>query len=112
MTRRHLNNQQWFVLSWVADGCPDGVFDEGDHGHKISARALSNRGLITVRRRNGKWSAKLTNTGRFYLESGAASPENNGRPASGIRYTVNGWPLRTSRAVRQVPSTLKMAFCP
>lgn len=38
MTRRHLNDQQWFVLSWVADGCPDGVLDEGDHGHKISAR--------------------------------------------------------------------------
>lgn len=57
------------MLSWVADGCPDGVFDEGDHGHKISARALSNRGLITVRRRNGRWSAKLTDTGRFYLEN-------------------------------------------
>ncbi len=69
MTRRHLNDQQWFVLSWVADGCPDGVFDEDDHGHKISARALSNRGLITVRRRNGKWSAKLTDTDRFYLEN-------------------------------------------
>ena len=69
MTRRHLNDQQWFVLSWVADGCPDGVFGEGDHGHKISARALSNRGLITVRRRDGRWSAKLTDTGRFYLEN-------------------------------------------
>lgn len=69
MTRRHVNDQQWFVLSWVADGCPDGVFEEGDHGHKISARALSNRGLVKVRRKAGKWHAQLTDTGRYYLEN-------------------------------------------
>lgn len=69
MTRRHVNDQQWFVLSWVADGCPDGVFEEGDHGHKISARALSNRGLVKVRRKAGKWHAQLTETGRYYLEN-------------------------------------------
>lgn len=27
------------------------------------------QGLITVRRRNGRWSAKLNETGRFYLEN-------------------------------------------
>lgn len=69
MTRKHLNEQQWFVLSWVGDGCPEGVFDDADHGHKISARALSNRGLIKVRRKRGKWSATLTDTGRNYLEN-------------------------------------------
>lgn len=50
----------------VPSACPR---TDGDHWHKISARPLSNRGLMKVRRRRGRWSGRLTDTGRYYLEN-------------------------------------------
>jgi hypothetical protein len=69
MSSRALNDVQLYVLSWIAQGCPAGVFDNDQHSHKISARALVNRGLVKIRR-DGGWSATLTEAGRYYNEHG------------------------------------------
>ncbi len=61
-----LNAVQLEVLNWVKDGCPEDVYS--DWSHRVSARALHNRGLIEVRGRGEKWSAALTDDGRYYLE--------------------------------------------
>lgn len=69
MPRKHLTDSQLYVLNWIAQGCPEGVFPEDQHSHKISARALANRGLVKIRRAGG-WNATLTDAGRFYNEHG------------------------------------------
>jgi hypothetical protein len=61
-----LNQTQVDVLRWVADGCPDGVYTDGWQ-HRIVARALHNRGLISVAGNGATWRATLTTTGREWL---------------------------------------------
>lgn len=71
-----LNAVQLEVLGWVQDGCPDDVYS--DWSHRVSARALHNRGLIEVRGRGANWSATPTDDGRYYLEHGSYPDENTG----------------------------------
>ena len=52
------------VLQWVADGCPDGVWQ--DFAYKHTAYALAERRLMTVDQRRGSWRAAVTDGGRFY----------------------------------------------
>jgi hypothetical protein len=61
-----LNDAQLRTLQWIADGCPDGVMV--GETHKISARALQSRRLVKIARHGGKWSATMTDAGRYYLE--------------------------------------------
>jgi hypothetical protein len=63
-----LKPHQLEVLRWVEAGCPD-VDMPGD-GAKHTARALQGRRLVTVSRRDGRWSATLTERGRYYLDNG------------------------------------------
>lgn len=64
--RKPLDERQVKVLAWVAEGCPEGVWD--DHTYKRSVYALGDRGLVRVDRRRGSWSAEVTDDGRYYLE--------------------------------------------
>lgn len=57
---------QFDLLRWVAEGCPDGVYE--DTSHRVSARALHNRGLIKVDGRGATWSAKVTPEGARRLQ--------------------------------------------
>jgi len=61
-----LNPPQLQVLSWVRDGCPDGVYN--DWSHRNSARTLHNRGLVVVKGRGASWSAMITDLGVHYLD--------------------------------------------
>lgn len=63
-----LTAKQYEVLRWIGDGCPSGVFD--DYSHRISARALSNRGLVAITGHGKRWSASLTSEGSHYLKYG------------------------------------------
>lgn len=63
-----LSVRQVQVLQWVNDGCPDGVWR--DYTYKTTAYALAARGLISVDRRRGRWSAQITEDGSFYLAHG------------------------------------------
>jgi hypothetical protein len=46
----------------VADGCPDGVWN--DFSYKHVAYALADRGLVTVVRRRRSWQAAVTDDGQ------------------------------------------------
>ena len=74
-----LNDAQLKVLRWVADGCPDGVYN--DWSHRSSARALSNRGLVTVDGHGSQWRAVLTETGAYYLAHGAYPEAKEAKPS-------------------------------
>jgi hypothetical protein len=63
-----LNQAQVDVLKWVADGCPDGVYTNGWQ-HRIVARALHNRGLVSVAGNGATWRATLTKAGRAWLDA-------------------------------------------
>lgn len=78
MVRRYppLSERQDKVLSWVADGCPDGVWS--DYSYKHTAYALAARELVTVDRRRGSWSAEMTDQGRHYLAHGTYPPSPAG----------------------------------
>jgi hypothetical protein len=67
-----LNPAQLEVLAWVRDGCQADVYQ--DWSHRITARALDNRGLVTVKGHGGAWTAKLTEDGRYYLSNGSYPP--------------------------------------
>lgn len=58
-----LNDRQLQVLAWVVAGCPEGSFPPGDYAHRITARALESRGLLTVTGRGATWSAEATDDG-------------------------------------------------
>lgn len=83
-----LNAVQLEVLSWVKDGCPEDVYS--DWSHRVSARALHNRGLIEVRGRGASWAAEATDEGHYYLEHGSYPDDA---------------PDATADAPRQAPTT-------
>lgn len=70
-----LNPGQLEILAWVRDGAPEDVYD--DYRPRIVARALHNRGLVTVKGSGAGWSVTLTEDGSFYLDNGKypAEPE-------------------------------------
>lgn len=51
---------------------------DADNATKVSARALHDRGLVTITRPNGRWHARLTETGQYYYHHGrySDSPTN------------------------------------
>lgn len=68
-----LNARQLEVLRWVADGCPDRSWP--NHSHKLTARMLQSRGLADVAHKRDGWAARLTDSGRYYLEHGRYPPQ-------------------------------------
>ncbi|MGW5643710.1 helix-turn-helix domain-containing protein [Saccharopolyspora sp. NPDC003762] len=122
MPSRHqaLNARQLEVLSWLADGCPD--HDWSDQSYKHSARALHDRGLAKITRRNKVWTASITDKGRYYLEHGrfpsapavhTADSKTAGGRLAPTMHRADGPPLdATARAMQRVarrakPSTIK-----
>lgn len=75
-----LNAVQLEVLAWVRDGCPVGVYE--DWSHRITARALHNRGLIRVTGRGAFWTAMIAPSGSYYLEHGGYPPPQDSAGAS------------------------------
>lgn len=61
-----LNPRQMDVLNRIAAGDDASL----DPGAKRSARALQDRGLLTISRCDGVWRAEVTDAGRFYLDHG------------------------------------------
>lgn len=72
-----VNERQLEVLRWVADGCPDGKWAEGDFTYKLTANALKSRRLVKIRKGNAvekRWECTITEAGRHYLEHGDYPP--------------------------------------
>ncbi|GGO42395.1 hypothetical protein GCM10012286_23750 [Streptomyces lasiicapitis] len=63
-----LNDRQLALLARIGDGADPVTSDSPEFA--ITARALKDRGLITMPRKSGKWRAEITGAGRFYLEHG------------------------------------------
>ncbi|WP_209715731.1 hypothetical protein [Marmoricola sp. OAE513] len=63
-----MNERQLEVLRWVGDGSHPR--DWPDESYKTTARALENRGLVTVSKRTGLWAATITEAGQHYLSHG------------------------------------------
>jgi hypothetical protein len=131
MPTRYVNDRQQLVLKWIADGCPERNWP--DETHKHSARALANRDLVRVARSGGKWTATLTEAGRYYVEHGeypdghrfgpkalepeqpeeapAAKPTNRGRAATArVEEPGNDWAIDSpTRLKRRGKGTLAKA---
>ena len=91
------------VLTWVGDGCSADVYD--DWSHRVTARALHNRGLLKVRGHGPDWSASLTEDGRYYLEHGSYPDEAQSRKAEPPQRASTADKARPDRsATRQPPS--------
>lgn len=73
-----LNPVQLEVLIWVRDGCPSGVYEGSSH--RITARALHNRGLIRVSGHGAGWTASIEQEGVYYLDHGQYPPAPAPRP--------------------------------
>jgi hypothetical protein len=87
MAERTVNDRQLEVLKWIVAGCPSR--DWPDETHKTSAVALKNRGLATVSRKSGTWTAEATDAGRYFAEH-LAFPEGH-------------WPDRESKPQTSAP---------
>ncbi|UIN31298.1 hypothetical protein [Microbacterium binotii] len=61
-----LTAPQVAVLRWIEAGCPEGVYTEG-WKHRIAARALERRGLVSIAGRGSTWRATITTSGRAWL---------------------------------------------
>ena len=70
--RSLLSPRQYDVLAWIGKGCPEGVWD--NFTYKTTAYALENRGLASVNKRHGTWTATLTKDGQYYLDHHAYPP--------------------------------------
>lgn len=70
----HLNDKQLRVLRWVDCGCPDGEYVVDNYGHRVTAKALAGRGLLSISGHGLSWKATLTTAGtaRVVAERSAA----------------------------------------
>lgn len=90
---RPVTDRQLDVLHWIAAGCPERSWPDDTHKH--SARALQNRGLAHVARRQGVWVAEITDVGRHYIEHGNYPPSTKEvGPAQSVRRTAPPRPRR------------------
>lgn len=97
MGRGHVNDKQRKVLEWLASGATQ---DPPEPEMKLSAAALRSRGLVRVRRLQGKWTAELTGSGRHYVEHGDYPPEREPtqRPSARSTATATSPNPRAGRA--------------
>lgn len=66
-----VNRAQHLVLQWLATGEGSPPSD----AWKLSARALSNRKLVTISRKSGKYVASITDAGQKYLRDHPTPPD-------------------------------------
>lgn len=62
-----LTQAQFDVLLWIRDGCQPGVYGQG-YEHRIRARTLERRGLVTIRGQGDSWRASVTDAGRSWKQ--------------------------------------------
>ncbi len=75
-SKTHLIPLQFDVLSWIADGSSGGVMT--DINHRITARALANRGFVVIHGHGATWKATITDAGTAALQE-AARPQEEQR---------------------------------
>ncbi|MFF3271696.1 PE-PGRS family protein [Streptomyces chrestomyceticus] len=123
-----INDRQLALLSSIGEGTEPVTSDSPELA--ATARALKGRGLITMPRKDGKWQAQITDTGRFYLEHGhhpdrperapqkqrlaASEPEAEGTPPPQRKATPPEVkklvPQHVSKPPRQTPTEIGTAL--
>ncbi|MEE1728521.1 PE-PGRS family protein [Streptomyces sp. BE282] len=63
-----MNDRQLALLTRIGGGTDPVTSDSPELA--VTARALRDRGLVTMPRKKGRWQAEITDAGRFYLEHG------------------------------------------
>ncbi|MFE3737833.1 hypothetical protein [Streptomyces sp. NPDC059134] len=63
-----MNDRQLALLTRIGGATAPVTSDSPELA--VTARALRDRGLVTMPRKNGRWQAEITDAGRFYLEHG------------------------------------------
>lgn len=61
-----LNAGQQAILQWIVEGRPPGVYPDDEFSHRVSARALKNRGLVEISGHGKSWRATPTERGRCW----------------------------------------------
>lgn len=69
----YLTVSQFDLLRWVADGCKDGVYEGSSH--RVSARALHNRGFLRVSGSGTTWAVQITPDGTRRVQEEAVRVE-------------------------------------
>ncbi|MET8424850.1 hypothetical protein [Nocardia sp. NPDC004860] len=69
----YVNVAQFELLTWIADGCAEGVYQ--GTSHRVSARSLHNRGLVLIEGQGKTWSATITPKGTQLLKEHATRIE-------------------------------------
>lgn len=68
-SRIKLTVAQQTLLASIVEGCPPGVYPDDEFSHRVSARALKNRGLIEIVGHGKSWRATPTERGRRWPEA-------------------------------------------
>lgn len=61
-----LTREQFAVLKWIGEGSPGGVYT--GYEHKIVARSLLRRGLVTITGKGPTWAAHITPKGLDWID--------------------------------------------
>ena len=101
MSPRPVNDNQRKVLDWLAAGESQAP---PEPEMKLSAAALKSRGLVRVRRPGGKWTAELTEAGRYYAEHGDYPPEPAPRPKPEPRPRAKPEQMRDQSVAELIPA--------
>jgi hypothetical protein len=106
-----LTESQAELLSWIVRGCPDGVYPDDTFAHRISARALVNRGLVDVFGHGASWRAVPTELGRAWPDpSNSEDAQLKAPMPHGRRVAASASPTELATAVThsrhpKVPTT-------
>lgn len=102
-----LNAAQAAALAWIVEGCPDGAYPDGSYAHRITARALRNRGLIEISGHGATWRAVPTERGLVWPAVTAADrvlrePAGSTDESDAMKHTLRRRPNRV-RPEKPVP---------
>lgn len=103
-SRIELTAGQQAILSWIVQGCPPGIYPDDAFSHRVSARALKNRGLIDITGHGKSWRATATERGRRWpeaTEEDHRERERRERPAQHDPAKADAGAL--ARAMRRMP---------
>lgn len=105
-----LSASQAAVLSWIVEGCPDGVYPDDSFAHRISARALASRGLVEVTGHGQSWRAVPTERGSAWpelSERDAADLNRTKPPDDGVKGASSAHTSAAGRSLRRPAAPMK-----
>lgn len=102
-----LNPLQKSVLAWIAGECPPGIVE--GHSHRITAKALEARGLITINGKGQTWIATITEAGSALLERNLLPPdESTANAAAFLQDVLDAGGLIVTEDRRNGPADMRM----